>query len=69
MTEENWVSVTFPAHGGYDAPKVTVHGSADYLAGLLGVKDYDGRLSTVMKQVVKVDEFFKKQVGGSSGKG
>lgn len=66
---QNGISVTFKAHGGFDAPWVVARGSADYLAGLFGVKDFDGRISTLMKQVAKVDEFYKKQIGGDSGKG
>lgn len=74
LTEEttetgDGLTVTFKAHGGYDAPWVVVKGSANYVAGLLGVKEFDGRLSTLMKQAAKVDSFYKKEVGGGSGKG
>lgn len=68
--EDNWVSVTFKAHGGYDAPNITVHGDSGYMAGLLGIEDYDGRLSTLMNQVAVVDAYYKKKIpGGSTGKG
>jgi hypothetical protein len=65
----NEISVTFKAHGGFDAPWVVVRGTPEYLADLLGVKEFDGRVSTLMKQVAKVDEFYKKQISGDSGKG
>lgn len=70
VAENNEISVTFKAHGGFDAPWVVARGSADYLAQLMGIKEFDGRLSTLMKSVAKVDDFYKGQIsGGSTPKG
>lgn len=66
---DNQLSVTFKGHGGYDAPWVVLRGSAEFIADKLGVKEFDGKVSTLMKQVVKVDAFYKKELGEPSGKG
>lgn len=65
----NQISVTFKAHGGYDAPWVVARGSADYLAGLMGLKDFDGKLSTLMQRVAFIDEKYKGWIGEPKGKG
>lgn len=57
------VSVTFKAHGGYDAPWTVIRGSLSGVAQAIAAED-NGKLSAIMKQVAKVDTYYKQQIGG-----
>lgn len=58
--KDNWVSFTFNSAAGYDRMGATVHGEPQFVADLFAVKDFDGKVSTLMKRAVEVDAFFKK---------
>jgi hypothetical protein len=66
VADHNEISVTFKAHGGFDAPWIVVRGSAEYLADLFKIKDFDGRVSTLMNRVVDLDSHYKKVIGGGA---
>ncbi|MFB9926296.1 hypothetical protein ACFORO_42640 [Amycolatopsis halotolerans] len=55
------VKVTFKATGGYEAPWVVAEGTAGYLAGLFAIESFDGKISTLMKQAIAIDAYYKKQ--------
>lgn len=55
------ISVTFKATGGYEAPWVVADGTPDYVAGLFAIENFDGKISTIMKQAVVIDSYYKKQ--------
>ncbi|MGV9364485.1 hypothetical protein [Amycolatopsis sp. NPDC003731] len=72
--EDNWVSFTFLGDSGYDKLSGTVHGDPEFVAKTLNVKDFDGRISTLMKQAVAIDTWFKQTAAkakpeGDQGKG
>lgn len=69
QTGDNWVSVGLASGPGYDKTLTTVHGDPAWVAKLFGVKDFDGRLSTLLKQVAAVDAYNKKQYGGQGNPG
>lgn len=54
---DNFVSVSFKLGGGYDAPMATIHGTEQYVAGLLGVKDFTGKISQILQGQIKVDDW------------
>lgn len=60
--KDNWVSFSFVSDSGYDRLQGTVHGEPEYVAEMFGVSEnFDGKLSTLMRQAVKIDKWFKKQ--------
>lgn len=66
---DNWVSFSFNSAAGYDRIGATVHGSPEFVAKTFGITDFNGKVSSLMKQAVKVDEYFKKQYGGGEAPG
>lgn len=64
-SEDNWVSFGFTSDTGYDKIMGTVHGSPEFVADKFGIKDFDGKISTLMKQAVKVDAYFKSEYAKS----
>lgn len=56
---DNWVSFSFQSAGGYDRIGATVHGTPEFVAENFGIKDFDGKVSTLMKQSIAIDKFFK----------
>lgn len=58
---ENFVSFNFNSAPGYDRIGATVHGSPEYVAAAFGIQEFDGKISTLMKQAVAVDAYFKTE--------
>lgn len=67
--ENDFVSFSFVNDAGYDRVMATVHGSAEYVAGLFAIEDFDGKVSTLMKRATEVDGYFKGLRQGGSPKG
>ncbi|WP_037355465.1 hypothetical protein [Amycolatopsis orientalis] len=55
------ISVTFKATGGYEAPWVVADGTPEYIAKLLAIEGFTGKISQIMKQAVAIDTYYKKQ--------
>ncbi len=69
---DNWVSFSFQSAPGYDRIGATVHGTPEFVAGALGITEFDGKVSTLMQQAVVVDGYFKAWYqgdGANPGKG
>lgn len=56
---DNFVSFNFLNDSGYDRTQATVHGTAEYVAELFAVEDFDGKISTLMKRATEIEAFFK----------
>ena len=65
--EDNFVSFSFVNDAGYDRVMATVHGSAEYVAGLFAVENFDGKVSTLMKRATDIDGYFKGLKGAPKG--
>lgn len=65
-SKDNWVSFSFNSAPGYDRIGATVHGEPEFVAKVFAVENFDGKISTLMKQAVRIDGYFKKQYGGST---
>lgn len=61
------VSLTFKAHGGYDAPWTVVKGAISDVAKAIAAED-NGKVSSILKQVAEVDKY-NKGLYTTSGKG
>lgn len=59
------ISLTFKAHGGYDAPWAVVKGPINEVAKAIAAKD-DGKVSSVLKQVAEVDKYNKGLYAGKA---
>lgn len=66
-TPENWVSFSFNSAPGYDRIGATVHGTPEFVAKAFAIEDFDGKISTLMKRAVEVDDYFKQQYKGDEG--
>ena len=67
--KDNWVSFSFNSAPGYDKIGATVHGDPAFVAKVFGIQDFNGKVSSLMKTAVAIDEYFKKQYGaGQPGK-
>lgn len=64
--KDNWVSFTFASAAGYDRIGATVHGTPEFVAKTFGITDFNGKVSSLMKQAVTIDEYFKKQAGSAT---
>lgn len=53
------VSVTFRLGKGYDNLSSTTSGSAEYVAGLLGIEEPNGKLSQILAQAITVDKWLQ----------
>ncbi|MBX6360077.1 MAG: hypothetical protein IRZ03_08360 [Acidobacterium ailaaui] len=67
--DDNWVSFTFNSAPGYDRIGATAHGTPEFVAKVFGIENFDGKLSTLMKRAVVVDEYFKQQYQGTPAQG
>ncbi|WP_190822032.1 hypothetical protein [Saccharopolyspora pogona] len=67
--KDNWVSFTFNSAPGYDRIGATVHGEPGFVAKVFAVKDFNGKVSSLMKQAVEIDKYFKKQYGETATPG
>lgn len=67
-SKDNWVSFSFNSSPGYDKIGATVHGTPEFVAQVFAIEDFNGKVSSLMKQAVKIDEYFKKQAGTQPGK-
>lgn len=68
--KDNWVSFTFNSAAGYDRIGATVHGDPDFVAKVFAVENFNGKVSSLMKQAIEIDKYFKKQYeAGNPGKG
>ncbi|MDA3643819.1 hypothetical protein LZ318_11730 [Saccharopolyspora indica] len=59
--KDNWVSFSFNSAPGYDKIGATVHGEPEFVAKVFAVENFNGKVSTLMKQAVEIDKYFKKQ--------
>lgn len=66
--KDNWVSFSFVTSPGYDKVAATVHGEPDFIANLFAVQDFNGKISSLMKQAIEIDKYFKKLAGNTPGK-
>lgn len=53
------VSVTFRIGKGYDNISSTTSGAPEYVAGLLGIEEPNGKLSQILFQAIEVDKYLQ----------
>lgn len=61
---DNWVSFQFQPAPGFDVPKLTVHGSPEFVAEKFAVDNFNGKVSQLLSRAIEVDAHFKKLWSG-----
>lgn len=67
-TEDGKIKFFFNSAPGYDRIGASVEGTPEFVAKSFAVEDFDGRVSSLMRRAVEVDQFFKRLYQGDSGK-
>lgn len=63
---DNWISFQFVSEPGYGRTGLTVHGSPEFVSGLFGIEEFNGKISALMKRAPELDEYFKALYRGQA---